>query len=126
MAIKYSKSTGGWYNTSVSKGIPADAYDVPESLYEKCVINKPAGKVVLLDDSGMPYLSDPEQPSEELLSGIVRLKRNTLLGACDWTVLPDAPVSESKRSEWIEYRMALRDITEQPGFPASIVWPESP
>ncbi|MBQ7435453.1 MAG: phage tail assembly chaperone [Oscillospiraceae bacterium] len=28
--------------------------------------------------------------------------------------------------DWAEYRQALRDITEQPGFPFEVEWPEKP
>ncbi|WP_412841983.1 phage tail assembly chaperone, partial [Cereibacter johrii] len=27
---------------------------------------------------------------------------------------------------WTAYRQALRDVPEQPGFPAEIAWPEPP
>tara|TARA_Y100001963_G_scaffold102744_1_gene141422 strand:- start:217 stop:459 length:243 start_codon:yes stop_codon:yes gene_type:complete len=37
-------------------------------------------------------------------------KRNRKLQASDWTQLPDAPISESKKAEWETYRQALRDI----------------
>ena len=50
--------------------------------------------------------------------------RNSLLLASDWTQLPD--VTLANRAEWVTYRQALRDITDQPGFPNNIVWPVSP
>ena len=37
-------------------------------------------------------------------------KRNRKLQASDWTQLPDAPISESKKAEWKTYRQNLRDI----------------
>lgn len=43
---------------------------------------------------------------------IVRAVRNYLLSQCDWTQLPDSPLTEAKRAEWATYRQALRDITE--------------
>jgi len=53
-----------------------------------------------------------------------RQTRNAQLQACDWTQLPDVPLET--RAAWAEYRRALRDITEQPGFPDNIEWPEPP
>lgn len=54
----------------------------------------------------------------------VLAKRATLLVASDWTQLPDVPL-ETKNA-WAAYRQALRDITDQAGFPFDVVWPESP
>lgn len=53
---------------------------------------------------------------------MVRLERNSLLAACDWTQLSDAPVDNLI---WAVYRQSLRDITLQPD-PFSIFWPTSP
>lgn len=44
----------------------------------------------------------------------------------DWSVLSDVPMTAGKRTEWIEYRSALRDIRIQPDFPTSITWPVKP
>lgn len=57
------------------------------------------------------------------LSQQVRQDRNHLLAACDWTQTLDAQVD---RAAWASYRQALRDITSQPGFPFSVVWPTPP
>ena len=53
----------------------------------------------------------------------VRKHRNDLLASCDWTQVADAPVD---KDAWAAYRQALRDISEQPDFPMSVVWPEKP
>ena len=42
----------------------------------------------------------------------LRLVRNRLLSESDWTVMPDSPLSDSKKAEWKTYRQALRDITK--------------
>ncbi|WP_312531289.1 tail fiber assembly protein [Comamonas sp.] len=55
----------------------------------------------------------------------VRYQRDKLLAACDWRILPDAPTSQEERQAWLEYRAALRDITEQPNVTA-ICWPMQP
>ena len=51
-----------------------------------------------------------------------RARRNRLLQASDWTQLPDVPLAT--KAAWATYRQALRDITEQPGWPTDITWPE--
>jgi len=53
----------------------------------------------------------------------VRDKRNDLLTASDWTQVADAPVDQTA---WATYRKALRDITDQEGFPDTLVWPVEP
>jgi len=52
----------------------------------------------------------------------VRAERNERLADCDWTQLPDAPVSTTT---WAVYRQALRDITLQDD-PFNIQWPNTP
>lgn len=53
----------------------------------------------------------------------IRNQRNNLLASCDWTQLPDAPVDQTA---WAAYRQALRDVTNQEGFPENVVWPVKP
>ncbi|CUH67961.1 hypothetical protein TG4357_03308 [Thalassovita gelatinovora] len=52
-----------------------------------------------------------------------RAGRDRLLAACDWTQLPDA---QCDSSAWAAYRQALRDLTDQAGFPHQINWPAKP
>jgi len=40
----------------------------------------------------------------------LRSKRNALLSASDWTILPDSPVQD--KYVWQSYRQSLRDLTE--------------
>lgn len=54
----------------------------------------------------------------------ITTKRNALLAASDWTQLPDVP--QATKDAWAQYRQALRDITEQSGYPTNVVWPTSP
>ena len=64
-------------------------------------------------------------------------KRNNKLLACDWTQLPDSPLSASKKAEWATYRQELRDMMadaspeEDLNEPnclkkSSITWPTKP
>jgi hypothetical protein len=63
--------------------------------------------------------------------GIVRAKedsiktiRNALLSETDWTQLSDVPAETA--SKFAQYRQALRDVTNQEGYPDNVVWPEKP
>ena len=63
----------------------------------------------------------PNDPPD--MGPIVRERRDLLLARSDWTQLPDAPVDAAA---WAAYRQALRNITDQEGFPHDIAWPEAP
>lgn len=52
--------------------------------------------------------------------------RTRLLAASDWVVARAAETGHPIPPEWAAYRQALRDITEQPGFPIEITWPAEP
>ncbi|MBU1229235.1 MAG: phage tail assembly chaperone [Proteobacteria bacterium] len=47
------------------------------------------------------------------------------MASCDWTQLPDAPLSAEGKAAWAAYRQALRDVPEQAGFPL-VEWPLAP
>lgn len=77
--------------------------------------------------TGLVYEVEPPAPPaptpEELAQAAVS-QRNDLLAGCDWTQLPDVPAPTAEL--WAPYRQALRDITDQPGFPDNIIWPTPP
>lgn len=60
----------------------------------------------------------------EIKANAIRIRRDTLLSESDWTQLPDIP--KEIKNVWKIYRQELRDITKQPEFPNSIVWPSKP
>ncbi len=51
-----------------------------------------------------------------------RLMRNALLAGTDWWATSDRTMT----AEQAAYRQALRDITDQAGFPTNITWPTKP
>jgi hypothetical protein len=53
----------------------------------------------------------------------IRTERDAKLTESDWTQVADAPVDQAA---WATYRQALRDISAQAGFPATVVWPTQP
>lgn len=50
----------------------------------------------------------------------------TLLQQSDWSMLPDVPMTRSKKQEWIEYRKQLRKLKYKRGFPENVKWPAQP
>lgn len=56
----------------------------------------------------------------------VRNERTQKLASSDWTRLDDAPLTTEQRAAWAVYRQQLRDLTDQPGFPWEVTWPQQP
>ena len=79
------------------------------------------------DQTIRPYTPEEieaaKNAAEEAAANAARVKRNALLIESDWTQLPDAPVDAVA---WATYRQDLRDISDQSGFPADVVWPVPP
>ena len=61
------------------------------------------------------------QPLKEL-----RQERNKRLAEVDWVFSADYQIEDEKRSEWLAYRQALRDLPSTTGDPANPTWPEKP
>ena len=60
---------------------------------------------------------------EEKLVNVLRRDRDLRLAATDFIQFSD---TREPSQEWLEYRQALRDVPQQPGFPQNIIWPEEP
>ena len=96
--------------------------------------NPSTEKLVAADpyiENDVVYIVQVEPLSEEELqtninhqAGKLRNQRNAMLAQCDWTQGKDIPDTIS--GPWAIYRQALRDVTDQPGFPSTITWPELP
>lgn len=76
--------------------------------------------------SGIPTLKRKDLVLEkaEQVRSIVKQK----LFETDWTDTYSAPnrLGLEKYNAWQTYRQQLRDISNQPGFPEQVVWPQSP
>ena len=87
---------------------------------------------VAQSSEGVWYLADKvPAPSEEYLLSKLRVARNSFLQETDKYMTVDFPITDTLRSEILEYRQCLRDITEQPGAPWDgggelTPWPEKP
>jgi len=49
-----------------------------------------------------------------------RQERDALIAATDWWALGDRSITDAQTA----YRLALRNVPAQAGFPSSITWPE--
>lgn len=68
------------------------------------------------------------EPIAEDIAPKVRLARKILLKSCDWTQMPDSPLTDSKKTEWRTYRQVLRDLPTHSNWPelADSDWPTPP
>lgn len=78
----------------------------------------------LIVDTELEYCPREYHPTEEEKWAEVRAKRDRLLAECDWTQIPDAPLTEGGRAAWQTYRQALRDLPQDYATPDAVVWPE--
>lgn len=73
------------------------------------------------------YRAPWESPDQEIPTDWVwerlRNRRNSLLTACDFRMVPDAPWD---REAWESYRQALRDLPDQTTDPREAAWPTPP
>jgi len=67
--------------------------------------------------------ADETSEYDDNMAASNRSTRDNLLSQSDWTQVADAPVDATV---WATYRQALRDITDQAGFPNDINWPTQP
>jgi len=72
----------------------------------------------------LPYVVEqlPKDQSERN----IRSRRDSLLQDTDWIVIKSYECGQNIPAEWELYRQALRDITEQTGFPYEVTWPTRP
>lgn len=61
----------------------------------------------------------------------LRAKRDEMIAATDFLLLSDYPITDEKKEAVMQYRQALRDLTEQPGAPwdggeDKTPWPDYP
>jgi diketogulonate reductase-like aldo/keto reductase len=71
------------------------------------------------------YATESWELTDEQAGKINRDMRLELLISCDWTQLPDSPITNDKKSEWAAYRQQLRDL-DMTVDPSLIAWPVEP
>ena len=94
------------------------------TISEALLVWKPNSKYTLRGTSydGLEWESSDTKPTEsevtakikELNDGesmrLLRIDRDLKLANTDWVVLPDSPLTTSKKTEWKTYRQSLRDL----------------
>lgn len=121
----YSAAAGGFYLEGIHD-IPADAVAVSDEAFAALMDAQAEGQSIVAGADGAPVAVPRAFTPDEVLAQI-RAQRDRLLAACDFTQLPDSPLTEAQRAAWAEYRAALRDLPETcAADPAAVVWPQKP
>ena len=79
-----------------------------------------------IDWTQMKTAEQLETERLEQASESARNQRDRLLTNSDWVTIRATDTGDPVPTEWQTYRQALRDITEQTGFPEEIEWPQEP
>lgn len=108
----------GPYETSVRDGVE----EIDGQWYTKYVVGPvfTATKEATAAEQQVAY----EQRVDDETATRVRRQRDKLLAETDWVVTKAFETSTEIDTDIAEYRQALRDVTDQPGFPHEVVWPE--
>jgi hypothetical protein len=79
-----------------------------------------------VDDLTSEQVAENIAAKERKAVATAKAKRDNLLSDSDWVVIKALEVGAPAPAEWLTYRQALRDIPQQEGFPATVVWPTQP
>lgn len=71
---------------------------------------------------GSSFSAQVETLNDEQKLAELRIERNFLLASTDWWALSDHTMTQAQ----IDYRQALRDITETYSSLDDVVWPDAP
>jgi hypothetical protein len=93
-------------------------------------------RIMYFDDFGVQYPQPPagaeivDKPYTypEAMAEL-RLERDARLTACDWTQLPDVPLTPAMVTQWRAYRHDLRNVpelVESLGWDGAVNWPTPP
>lgn len=103
---------------------PPNTVHISSEYHTQLGIEQAKGGTIIWGDDGYPYVEPHVFDEDEILAENIRLDRDIRLKTTDWTQLPDTP--DPLKKKYAEYRQALRDIPQQPGFPHDVIWPTEP
>ena len=103
----------GFYHEeeTTTENVPTPYIELNKEQWEQGFTNA-QGVYRVIEGAHSLYANSPEeQDAIDLIAA--KSQRLKLLNESDWIVLPHSPVTGAKLEEWITYRQALRDITQQ-------------
>jgi len=76
------------------------------------------------------YVAPTDEELREQQENLIRGERNYLLATEVDPIVSNSlrwnDMSETKQSEWVQYRTDLLDLTNQASYPYTVVWPTKP
>jgi len=102
------------YEISVRQGIE----EINGQWFTKYIV----GPIFETEDQETEY----KKGIDDRASAGIRSQRDRLLQETDWVVIKAKETGTNLSAGFKEYRQALRDITEQEGFPHNVIWPIKP
>lgn len=133
MNYYFSKAELGFYCDEVNESIPADAVEISEEFYFSLLEGQSTGKVIGSNVEGIPFLTDPPEPTTEELVVLAEETRTVLMKEANARITPlqdafdlglDSDEEKQLLLAWKKYRVLLSRIdTETAPY---IVWPELP
>lgn len=118
----YSRATNGFYDYEIHGDvIPSDCVEITTDQHRALMEAHSEGQIITSDANGYPIAINM---SNSLTWEQIIAQRNVLLAQSDWTDLPNTPIKN--REAWLDYRQALRDLTESYRSPQEVVWPSKP
>lgn len=134
MSYFFNPSTSGFYRDDIHQNIPSDAVAVTDEEHAAAFIGQSEGKKLVVM-AGKVVAVEPPPPSAEEIAANVRQQRDERLADVTWRVTryttqaaAGSATTDSAEAYQavLTYMQALRDVTEQVGFPTEIVWPSLP
>jgi hypothetical protein len=115
MAIYYAASTGGFYDTKISRKKPKDTVQITDAYRVELLEGQADGKIIWPDENGYPVLIDKEPMTAEEENGILKRQAAALLNECNAEALGYLETGTTMPAELAEYRAALRAAIEYQG-----------
>lgn len=136
MTIAFSVATGAFYDLNTwPHELPDDAVEVSTEDHMAALDHLSQGGRIAGAANGHPVLADPLPMSVEVMSALARRRRDADVTAWRWMIERHrdeldlnrpTTLSASQFAALLTFIQALRDVPEQPGFPAAITWPLPP
>lgn len=122
----WAQSTAGFYSDEEhGENIPQDKIAITPEEKAALLTAQGQGKNITVVNGAVVAL-DPPGPSPEQAWANLRIRRDRLLTASDWTVGNDTPLTADEVASWKTYRQALRDLPANTPDPLTPVWPAIP
>lgn len=136
MDIYYSPSTPGFFSAVIyrKEQMPSDAVPISLEQHQALMLGESLGKVITLNDKGVPVLSEPVEAPVDI-SSKEREWRDAHLQSAMWLrerhrdqqeIGGSTTLTDGQFAELLVYMQALRDWPQSPDFPDSESRPVAP